>query len=162
MVRIFYKYKQINVHNLVCFGSPSTTSYNDYRTRSINLQICSIFFNWKVTPFSPLNVQFSVIIANSGYRMVGFMAESSTYNVREFHEKCFNRKQFILRTVKAPNTFLRSFSETSPAYDVIKDMVTSQISHFSKSVFIFRVLLYHRLYKPNIKRKYPETNTSEH
>ena len=48
-----------------------------------------------------------------GYRMVGIMAESSSYVVREFHEKCFDRTQFILRTVKASKTFLRSFSETS-------------------------------------------------
>ena len=96
-----------------------------------------------------------------GYRMVGIMAESSSYVVREFHEKCFDRTQFIVRTVKAPNRFLRSFSETSPTHDVIKVMLTSQVSYFSKSVFVFRVLLYHRLYKPNIKRKYPETNTTE-
>ena len=82
--------------------------------------------------------------------MAGIMAESSSYVVREFHEKCFNRTQFIPRTVKAPKSFLRSFSETSPTHDVIKAMLTSQVSHFSKSVFIFRVLLYHRLYKPNI------------
>ena len=94
--------------------------------------------------------------------MVDIMAESSTYVVREFHEKCFNRRQFIPRTVKAPNSFLRSFSETLPTHNVIKDMLTSQVSFFSKIVFIFRVLLNHRLYKPNIKRKYPETNTTEH
>ena len=78
------------------------------------------------------------------------MAEPSSYVVHEFHVRCFDRTQFILRTVKAPNAFLRSFS------------AMSQVSHFSKSVFIFRVLLNHRLYEPNIKRKYPETNTTEH
>ena len=93
--------------------------------------------------------------------MVGIMAESSSYAVREFHEKCFDRTQFIPRTVKSPNTVLRSFSETSPTHDVIKTMLTSQVSHFSKSVFMFRVLLYHRLYKPNIQRKYPEPDTTE-
>ena len=40
-----------------------------------------------------------------GYRMVGIMAESSSYVVREFHEKCCDKTQFILRTVKAPKTF---------------------------------------------------------
>ena len=78
--------------------------------------------------------------------MVGIMAESSSNVVREFHEKCFDRTQFILKTVKTPKTSLRSFSETSPTHDVIKVMLTSQVSHISKSVFIFRVLLYHRLY----------------
>ena len=63
--------------------------------------------------------------------MVGIMAESSSYVVREFNEKCFDRTQFILRTVKAPNTFLRSFSETSPTHDVIKVMLMSQVSHIS-------------------------------
>ena len=77
--------------------------------------------------------------------MVGIMAESLSNVVREFHEKWFDRTQFIPRTVKALNTFLRSFSEMSPTHDVIKAMLTSQVSHFSKSVFIFRVLLYHRL-----------------
>ena len=80
----------------------------------------------------------------------------------EVNGNCFNRSQFILRTVKAPKTFLRSISETSPTHDVIKDMLTSQVAHFSESVFIFKVLLYHQLYTPNIKRKYPETNTAEH
>ena len=70
--------------------------------------------------------------------MVGIMAESSSYVVREFHEKCFDRTQFILRTVEAPNTFLRSQPETSPTHDVIKVMLTSQVSHILKSVFIFR------------------------
>ena len=37
--------------------------------------------------------------------MVGNMAESSSYVVREFHEKCFDKTQFILRTVMAPKTF---------------------------------------------------------
>ena len=36
-VRISYKYKQIKVPNLVCFGSPSIASYNS--TISVNLQI---------------------------------------------------------------------------------------------------------------------------
>ena len=72
--------------------------------------------------------------------MVGIMAESSSYVVREFHEKCFNRTQFILRTVMAPNKILRSFSVTSPTHDVIKAMLTSHVLHFAKSVFIFRVL----------------------
>ena len=93
--------------------------------------------------------------------MVGIMAESWSYVVHEFHEKCFDRTQFILRTVKAPNTFLRSFSEASPTHDVIKVVLTSQVSHIQKSVFIFRVLLYHQLHKPNISRKYTETNTTE-
>ena len=93
--------------------------------------------------------------------MVGIMAESSSYVAREFHEKWFDRTQFIPRIVKALNTFLRSFSETSPTHDVIKAMLTSQVSHFLKSVVVFRVLLYHRLYKPNISRKYPETDTTE-
>ena len=61
--------------------------------------------------------------------MVGIMAESSSNVVREFHEKCSDRTQFILRTVKAPNTFLCSFSETSPTHDVVKVMLTSQVSH---------------------------------
>ena len=68
--------------------------------------------------------------------MVGIMAESSSYVVREFHEKCFDKTQFILRPVKAPKTCLRSFSETSPTHDVIKVILTSQVSHNSKSVFI--------------------------
>ena len=93
--------------------------------------------------------------------MVGIMAESSSYVVREFHEKCFDRTQSILRTVKALDTFLRSFSETLPTHDVINVMLTSQVSHISKSVFTLRVLLYHRLYKPNILRKYLETNMTE-
>ena len=38
-IRIAYKYKQINVPNLVYFGSPSIASYNDYSTISINLHI---------------------------------------------------------------------------------------------------------------------------
>ena len=38
-IRIAYKYKQINVPNLVYFGSPSIASYNDYSTISINLYI---------------------------------------------------------------------------------------------------------------------------
>ena len=75
--------------------------------------------------------------------MVEIMAELLSYIVREFHEKCFDRTQFILRTAKAPNIFLRSFSETSPTHDVINVMLTSQVSHIPKSVFIFRVLLYH-------------------
>ena len=93
--------------------------------------------------------------------MVEIMAESSSYVVREFHEKCFDRTQFIVRTVKAPDKFLRSFSETSLTHDVIKVMLTSQVLNFSKFVFVFRVLLYHQLYKPNIKGKYSETNTTE-
>ena len=36
MIHISYKYKQINVPNLVYFGSPSIASYNDYSTISIN------------------------------------------------------------------------------------------------------------------------------
>ena len=35
-IHIAYKYKQINVPNLVYFGSPSIASYNDYSTISIN------------------------------------------------------------------------------------------------------------------------------
>ena len=90
-----------------------------------------------------------------GYRMVEIMAESSCYVVREVHEKCFNRTQFILRTVKAPNTFYVA------SHDLIKDALTSQVSHFSKSVFIL-VLLYHRLYiKQNIKRNI-QKQTTEH
>ena len=38
-IRIAYKYKQINVSNLVYFGSPSIASYNNYSTISINLHI---------------------------------------------------------------------------------------------------------------------------
>ena len=38
-IRKSYKYKQINVPNLVYFGSPSIASYNDYSTISINLHI---------------------------------------------------------------------------------------------------------------------------
>ena len=38
-IHISYKYKQINVPNLVYFGSPSIASYNNYSTISINLQI---------------------------------------------------------------------------------------------------------------------------
>ena len=90
--------------------------------------------------------------------MVGIMAILSV----NFMKNASIETQFILRTVKAANTFLRSFSATSPTQDVIKVMLKSQVSHFSNSVFIFRVLLYHRLYKPNIKRKYPETNMTEH
>ena len=37
-IHISYKYKQIKVPNLVYFESPSTASYNDYNTISINLQ----------------------------------------------------------------------------------------------------------------------------
>ena len=78
--------------------------------------------------------------------MVAIMAESSSHVVRAFHEKCFDRTQFILRTVKASNTFLRSYSETASTHEVIKVMLTSQVSHISKSVFIFRVLLFQQLY----------------
>ena len=56
-IRISYSYKQVKVLNLVYFGSPSTASYNDYSTISINLQICSIFFNWKVTPIFALKAK---------------------------------------------------------------------------------------------------------
>ena len=38
-IYIAYKYKQINVPNLVYFGSPSIASYSDYSTISINLYI---------------------------------------------------------------------------------------------------------------------------
>ena len=38
-IHISYKYKQIKVPNLVYFGSPNITSYNDYSTISIYLQI---------------------------------------------------------------------------------------------------------------------------
>ena len=38
-IRIAYKYKQINVLNLVYLGSTSIASYNDYITISINLHI---------------------------------------------------------------------------------------------------------------------------
>ena len=38
-IHISYKYKQIKVPNLVYFGSPSISSYNDCSTISINLQI---------------------------------------------------------------------------------------------------------------------------
>ena len=38
-IRVAYKYKQINVPNLVYFGSPSIAAYNDYSTISINLHI---------------------------------------------------------------------------------------------------------------------------
>ena len=56
-IHISYKYKQIKVTNLVYFGSTSNASYNDYSTISINLQIKSIFFNWKVTPILALKGQ---------------------------------------------------------------------------------------------------------
>ena len=36
MIPISYKYKQVKVPNLVYFGSPSTASYIDYSTISIN------------------------------------------------------------------------------------------------------------------------------
>ena len=49
-------------------------------------------------------------------------------------------RNFILRTVMAPNKILRSFSVTSPTHDVNKAMLTSQGLQFAKSVFIFRVL----------------------
>ena len=65
-----------------------------------------------------------------GYHIVGIMAELSSYVVREFHEKCFNRTKFILRTVKAPNTFFRSFSATSLTHVVLKVMLTLQIRIF--------------------------------
>ena len=67
--------------------------------------------------------------------MVGIMAESSSFVVREFHEKCFDRTQFIPRTVKAPNKILRSLSETSPTHDVIMAMLTSQVSFFFQNPF---------------------------
>ena len=38
-IRIAYKYKQVNVPNLVYFGSPSIASYDNYSTISINLHI---------------------------------------------------------------------------------------------------------------------------
>ena len=56
-IHISYKYKQIKVPNLVYFRSPSSASYNDYSTISINLQIKSIFFNWKVTSIFALKGQ---------------------------------------------------------------------------------------------------------
>ena len=85
--------------------------------------------------------------------MVGIMAESSIYVVREFHEKCFNRSQFILRTVKAPNTFLRSFSETSPTHDVFKDMLTSHFFTFFKINPFLYVESYFIIYKVMKYRK---------
>ena len=39
VIRIAYKYKQINVPNLVYFGSPGIASYNDYTLISNNLHI---------------------------------------------------------------------------------------------------------------------------
>ena len=56
-IRIAYKYKQINVPNLVYFGSPSIASYNDYSTISINLHIEYIFFSWMMTPIFALKGQ---------------------------------------------------------------------------------------------------------
>ena len=44
-IRISHKYKQVKVSNLVYFGSPSTASYNDYSTISINLQIDLLYCN---------------------------------------------------------------------------------------------------------------------
>ena len=38
-IRIAYKYKQINVPNLVYFGSPSIASYNNYSTIFITIHI---------------------------------------------------------------------------------------------------------------------------
>ena len=38
-IHISYKHKQIKVPNLVYFGSPSITSYNDYNSISNYLQI---------------------------------------------------------------------------------------------------------------------------
>ena len=38
-IRIAYKYKQINVPNLIYFGSTSFASYIDYSTISINSHI---------------------------------------------------------------------------------------------------------------------------
>ena len=56
--RISYKYKQIKVPNLVYyFRIQSIASYNDYSTISINLQINSIFFNWKLPPIFALKGQ---------------------------------------------------------------------------------------------------------
>ena len=57
-IHISYKFKQIKVSNLVYFGSPSIASYNDYSTISINLQIKSLFFNWKETLIFALKGQF--------------------------------------------------------------------------------------------------------
>ena len=57
-IHISNKYKQIQVPNLVYFGSSSIASYNDYSTISINLLIKSIFLNWKVTPIFALKGQF--------------------------------------------------------------------------------------------------------
>ena len=56
-IRIAYRYKKINVPNLVYFGSPSIASYNDYSTISINLYTKSIFFNSVVTPIFALKGQ---------------------------------------------------------------------------------------------------------
>ena len=56
-ISIAYKYKQINVPNLIYFGSPSIALYNDYNTISINLHIKSIFFNWMVAPIFALKCQ---------------------------------------------------------------------------------------------------------
>ena len=83
--------------------------------------------------------------------MVEIMAEPASHVVREFHEICFDRTQFILRTVKAHNTFLRSLSETSPTHAVLIGMLTSQVSHISKSFFIFRAII-----SSNILAKYLE------
>ena len=58
-----------------------------------------------------------------------------------FHEKRFNKMQFIFRTVKAPKTFLRNFSAKSPKHYAVKVMLMSQVSHFLKSVFIKSLIL---------------------
>ena len=74
----------------------------------------------------------------------------------------FDRTQFIVRTVKVPNTFIRGFSETSPTHEVIKVMLPSQVSMFSKSVFIFIESYSIIDYISQISRgKFPETNTTE-
>ena len=57
--------------------------------------------------------------------------------VRQFYEKCFNRTQIILRTVKAPNTFLSSFSETSRTHDVIKNLCCRDRFHIFQNPFLY-------------------------
>ena len=53
-IRISYKYKQVHLHNLVYFESPSIALFHGNRTISINDQILLIFFNWEVTPIFAL------------------------------------------------------------------------------------------------------------
>ena len=78
-IRAYYRYKQVNVSNLVSFGSIVLFNGNCYIT--IYDQIVNIFFNFRIK-----RVGFTSSKLIPGYCMFGIMAQSSRYIFREFHE----------------------------------------------------------------------------